>query len=84
MIQRVKRVAVKTNDLNSVPRVHAGKGEDLDFHMPIDRQTDSETGGQIHTQISKQQFDYTCLEQFNVLLQCTVLSISLYSNVSYS
>lgn len=54
-IERVKVVAIKANDLSPVLRVHAGKGDDLDFHMPIDRQTDSETGGQIHTQISKQQ-----------------------------
>lgn len=38
-IERVKVIAIKANDLSSVPRVHAGIGEDLDFHMPIDRQT---------------------------------------------
>lgn len=37
-IQRVKIIAIKTNDLSSVPRMHAVKGEDLDFHMPVDRQ----------------------------------------------
>lgn len=38
-IERVKVVFIKANDLSPVLRVHAGKGEDLDFHMPIDRQT---------------------------------------------